>query len=465
MTVQPLTATDMAAFVLAVLALLYGAMWLRDREPGMSWLSFSFALAAVWYGGSEQYLPTGAYIEAGQRGMASVILLSTMTMTIGLMRYLGPLTRLRRSVLYVLLAPGALVLAGYIAGVPMLRSLSNAAAVLGYVGCAVMAFRAARHEPGAGHAIIGVAVLAIPMILPALLLAKVELRYLRYLGVLPVLFFGLTLLTVSLLRRRRALEAEVRRRAAVEAELTQLNATLEQRVADRTADLGQLVGGLESFNRSVSHDLRGPLGGIEGLARMAHEALEENGDPSVARRVLPAIAAQAETSTRLVGALLDLARVGDAALQRRRVSLDALVREVLEQLAAAQPMQALPEVRFDGLPQVEGDPDLLRPVLTNLIGNAIKFSRERAEPRIEVSAEQRGREHVVRVADNGAGFDAAAAQQIFEPFRRLHGRRFEGSGVGLSIVRRAVERHGGRVWAEAAPGQGAQFYFTLPLAA
>nr|WP_246312302.1 HAMP domain-containing sensor histidine kinase [Aquabacterium terrae] len=461
-----MTATDMAAFVLAVLAVLYGAMWVRDREPGMPWLCVSFALAAVWYAGSEQHLPTGAYIvEPAQRATAAVILLSTMTMTIGLVRYLGRLTRLRRAVLALLLLPGALVLVGYMGGVPVLRSVSNAAAVLGYAGCALMAFRAARREPGAGHGIIGIAVLMIPVILALLVALKADLRMLRYLGVLPVLFFGLTLLTVSLLRRRRALEAEVRRRALAEAELMQLNATLEQRVAERTFDLAQLVGGLESFNRSISHDLRGPLGGIEGLARLAHEALEDKGDVSVARRVLPAIAAQAETSTRLVGALLDLARVGDIVLQRRRFSLDTIVREVIEQLAAAQPTQALPAIELGTLPQVDGDPDLLRPVLTNLISNAIKFSREQPAPRIEVTAELRGGEHVVRVADNGAGFDSSAAQQIFEPFRRLHGRRFEGTGVGLSIVRRAVERHGGRVWAQAAPGQGATFYFSLPLAA
>ena len=461
MPAQPFSGTDVAAMVLGVLAALYAALWIRDRERGMAWLALSFALASAWYAASELHMPTGPRIEEGQFGWALVILSASMTMTIGVMQYLAPLNRVRKLVLGVLLLPGVVLFGLFVLGVPMLRSVANGAALLGYLGSSMMAFRTARQEPGAGHGFIGAALLAVPGCLILLLSLHAEIRLLRYWGVLPVLFFGLTLLTVSLLRRRRALEVEVERRAIAEAQLMRLNATLEQRVADRTADLQQLVGGLESFNRSVSHDLRGPLGGIEGLAQLALDGLHQ-GDTSVAKKALPAIAAQAQTSHRLVDALLQLARVSDATLHRASVDLPALVQEVVTEISLAVPPDGLPVIEVGSLPGAQGDADLLRPVLRNLIGNAIKFSRETAAAKVSVSGSTTADEVVVCVRDNGVGFEAQAATRLFQPFRRLHDGRFEGSGVGLSIVRRAVERHGGRVWAESEPGKGAAFYFSLP---
>jgi signal transduction histidine kinase len=255
---------------------------------------------------------------------------------------------------------------------------------------------------------------------------------------------------------------------AKRAEISALNHDLERRVAERTIDLQEMVSGLESFNRSVSHDLRGPLGGIAGLAQMALQALERN-DDSVARRVLPMIVRQSELSTHMLSSLLTLARVGDATLKRSPVALDGLVREVIDQLALATPDRALPEFVIHDLPTIEADPELLRPAFANLIGNAVKFTAKSAAPRVEIGARhqapdpgQEADQTTIFIKDNGPGFDPAAAQRLFEPFVRLHGVQFEGHGVGLSIVRRAISRHGGRVWADAEPGSGACFYLTLP---
>jgi signal transduction histidine kinase len=276
-----------------------------------------------------------------------------------------------------------------------------------------------------------------------------------------VLVLALTLLTVSLLRRRRALEAEVVRRSAAEAELTALNASLEQVVEQRTTDLRSMVEGLESFNRSVSHDLRGPLGGISGAARLADDALQR-GDDTLARRVLPHIADQAENSTRLVAALLSLAQVGDMALRLQVVDLRRMVTEVVDQLTLEQGGQKMPQIEINPLPQVNADPELLQRVLVNLIGNAIKFTRNGDPGLIEIGATRTSAEIEVFVRDDGVGFESDAAAKLFTPFARLHGAGFAGHGVGLSIVRRAVERHGGRVWAESELGQGAVFRFSLP---
>jgi signal transduction histidine kinase len=164
-----------------------------------------------------------------------------------------------------------------------------------------------------------------------------------------------------------------------------------------------------------------------------------------------------------MAALLSLARMGDAALQRQAVDLRRLVHQVVDQLRLEQGDRPMPQIEVaPELPSVNADPELLRPVLANLIGNAIKFTRDAGAGRVQVDATSTADGVTVDVRDNGVGFDAEAAQRLFTPFVRLHEGQFDGHGVGLSIVRRAVERHGGRVWAESQPGQGAVFSFSLP---
>ena len=229
----------------------------------------------------------------------------------------------------------------------------------------------------------------------------------------------------------------------------------------RTADLHDIIGGLESFNRSVSHDLRGPLGGIEGAAQLAADAVAR-GELGTARTLLLAIGQQAQTSRELVQSLLELARVGDSRLDRAPVSLAALADEAIEDIRRQAGGRSLPIFERQALPTVQADAGLLKPVLHNLIGNACKFSEGQPTPRVEIGSDCRDHQLRVWVRDNGVGFRPEQAEALFQPFQRLHGREFTGHGVGLSIVRRAVERHGGTVWAEARPGQGACFYFTLP---
>ncbi len=450
----------MAAFVFGLLAVLYAALWWRDRERGMSWLAASFALMAVVFANNERHMPQTPYVTFPV--WSSVILSSIMMMTVGLVDYLSMPPRWRRVLLPCLLAPSVGLMACYALGVPVLRSASNVAGTVPYLGSAGLAFWAARHERGAGHALVGLALLSIPAVGIGAVLMGLDAVVIRYYGALPLMFFGLTLLTTSLLRRRRALEAEVSRRARAERALITLNMSLEEQVAQRTADLQGMVAGLESFNRSVSHDLRGPLGGIAGTARLALEGLQR-GDAAPALRMLPAIIDQAEISTQLVASLLELARVGDARLQRRRVDLRAVVDAAVRQIALTDPSRPMPALHVGALPEVQADAELLRPVFVNLIGNARKFAATRNDARIDIGASSDADGVTVFVRDNGVGFDSHAARRLFQPFVRLHGPRFEGTGVGLSIVRRAVERHGGRVWAQAEPERGACFYFTLPV--
>lgn len=237
------------------------------------------------------------------------------------------------------------------------------------------------------------------------------------------------------------------------------NETLEQRVESRTAQLREIIGGLESFNRTVSHDLRGPLGGIAGASRKAAEYLG-SGQGERAAQMLELIARSAERTEHLVNALLALARASETDLHRQRVDTQALVREVVDQLAqpAGRPPVA---VAIGELPEVDADPTLLRQVFVNLIGNAVKFASAGSSPQVEVGATLEQGRVVFFVRDNGVGFSSEQAERLFHPFQRLHGARYEGFGLGLSIVKRIVERHQGHIRAEGRPGQGASFHFSV----
>jgi signal transduction histidine kinase len=388
-----------------------------------------------------------------------------MALALGLVDYLEVPARWRRLAQAATLLPTAVYAVMIcVIGLTELRiprSIAQLPIAVTFLSMGALALWADRRERGAGHAMVGITLLAMPVVGFVLAALRADSVALRIFAFGPLIVLALTLLTVSLLRRRRALEEEVARRQAAEAELTRLNASLEMTVAERTADLHELIDGLESFNRSVSHDLRGSLGGIAGVARLSIDALEQ-GDDAYARRSLVLIAEQAESSTRLMAALLSLARVGDSALRRESVDLARLIDEVVRQLDRERDGGLPPIEVAPALPVARADPDLLRLVFANLLGNAVKFTRDAPAPRIEVDA--RSTEHGVEVSvgDNGVGFDAAVAAQLFRPFVRLHGARFEGHGLGLSIVRRVIERHGGRVHAEPRPGGGALFRFSLP---
>jgi signal transduction histidine kinase/CheY-like chemotaxis protein len=259
------------------------------------------------------------------------------------------------------------------------------------------------------------------------------------------------------------LEIEVEERKRVAQHLLVANDSLEQRVGQRTAELRDVIDGLESFNRSVSHDLRGPLGGIAGAARLAQEFVATNqGDR--AAHFMRIIADQAAATGQLVDALLTLARASDATLVRERFDMTSLAGDVIASLQQTLPALQLPIV-VETLTEIDADRKLVHQVLVNLIGNAMKFTADAPRPEIRVGVTGTSEKPVFFVRDNGVGFDADQAKRLFKPFHRLHGRRFEGSGVGLSIVKRIVDHHGGRVWAESTAGQGSTFYFSLSAAA
>ena len=239
------------------------------------------------------------------------------------------------------------------------------------------------------------------------------------------------------------------------------HAVLEQLLCERTRELEAAHAELDAFAYSVSHDLRAPLRTIDGFARVLEEDLAGQVDEE-SKDALQRVRAAASKMGELIDDLLKLSRVSRSELALEPVDLGKLARGIADELAASAPGRS---VVFDIAPEltVRGDRRLLVMLLEHLLKNAWKFTSAHATARIEVGVAHAGAEPVYFVRDDGAGFDPADAKRLFAPFQRLHGvAEFPGTGIGLAIVRRIVQRHGGRAWAEGAVEKGATFHFTLP---
>jgi PAS domain S-box-containing protein len=240
-----------------------------------------------------------------------------------------------------------------------------------------------------------------------------------------------------------------------ETKILRLNEELEKHVRD----LAQANAELEVFNSTVSHDLRIPLMAIDGFSRRMAEKCSDTLDEK-GRSYLSMIRASVTRMGKLIEDLLAYSRLGRREMHHSPVSMQEIVASVLNELRTIYPEG---EVLVSPLPECIGDERLLRQVITNLLSNAFKFSKYRAHRIIEVKGWEEADENVYSVTDNGAGFDMQYKDKLFNVFERLHSyQEFEGTGIGLSIVKRIVERHGGRIWAEGKPDEGATFYFSLP---
>ncbi len=245
-------------------------------------------------------------------------------------------------------------------------------------------------------------------------------------------------------------------------EITKVNTELEQRVNERTTELRTLNGELEAFSYSVSHDLRAPLRHMDGFAHLLAEDAQLTGNPT-AQRYLGLITKSAKQMGVLIDDLLSFSKMSRQSIAMQTVQMSAIVSGLVEEAKSAEAGREIIWT-VGSLPEVQGDEAMLRQVWQNLISNAVKYTRGKQPALIEIFAYAEKQETIFIVSDNGAGFDMQYAQRLFGVFQRLHRQdEFEGTGIGLANVRRIVQRHKGRTWAEGKPGQGAKFYFSLPI--
>lgn len=267
-----------------------------------------------------------------------------------------------------------------------------------------------------------------------------------------------------LLRVRNLLRLKVlaSHQKAVHAEIRPINSELEERVLERTQQLDRSNQELEFFSYSVAHDLRGPLTSLAGFSGLLASEIALSQPTERAQHCITRIQANVAHMGRLVDGLLSMAKIGRKALQRQSVDLSALAETAISTCRERQPGQAV-QVEIESDLVVQADPTLLQAVLDNLLGNEWKFSSRQEQAKIEFRCEKiDGLARVFSVSDNGVGFDMAHADKLFTAFQSLHSPSdFPSVGVGLATVRKVIELHGGTIWAKAALGQGATFYFTL----
>ena len=266
---------------------------------------------------------------------------------------------------------------------------------------------------------------------------------------------------VSLVRVDADLRESIDETEREETEIRELRGALETRVTERTATLQETIEELETFNYSVSHDLRSPIGAVINFAAILEHDYGDQLDES-AKDCLDRISASAKVAVSLMDGLLAFSRSGREEIHKVSVDMRDLVEGVRDDLSAADASAGI-AIQIGELPDAYADPAMIRRVFTNLISNALKFARKGESPSVDVAGYAQAGEMVYFVRDQGVGFDMRYAQKLFGVFERLHSsEEFAGHGIGLAIVSRLVRRHGGRVWAQGAVGKGATFLFSLP---
>ena len=483
---EPYAAADLIGGVLLFLAAVYAFLWRRDRDPGIGWFAISWMFVGVWFSGS-RFFDNGTSIYYVPTPWTVLLFACFAPLSLGLIDYVQPPAHLRRRWQVLLLATSLafwVIPVGTLLGLFQIRrSVGNLPLMLWYMALGGVAYWAGRREPGAGHRFVAATLWSVPVLTAGLAIAHVERPVLRYYAILPIIVLALTLLTATLLRRRRSLEAEVARRAAAETEILQLNAELATRVealvAERTAALSAAARAAEgashaksSFLANMSHEIRTPMNAIMGMTDLA---LRSPDLPPRVSSYLGKIGGAAESLLNIINDILDFSKIesGKLDIQTGEFALHDVLDKVTNLVAQNASRKGL-EFLLSTAPGVPrrllGDPLRLGQVLLNLCSNAIKFTEQGEIVVVTIRAEAPAEDGRVTlrfaVRDTGIGMDEHQLARLFQPFDQLDGsitRKYGGTGLGLAICKQLVEMMGGEIGVRSTPGRGSEFHFTLPL--
>ena len=484
---QPFLPSDVVGVVFALFAAVYAFLWQRDRDPSIGWFALTWAITGVWFAATPyQHLQDATYFV--QDWWTLLVFAVFVTLTLGLVDYVEAPPAIRPRLLAIVLTAGSLYwiipLLVAFTGLEVRRSIANLPIGLWYLALGGVAWWAARREPGAGHRLVALALWAVPVVTVVLALFHVEAPVLRFYAVIPFIVLALTLLTATMLRRRRALEGEVRRRADAEASIARINAELAARVdglvADRTAALSLAKQAAEaaseaksSFLANMSHEIRTPMNAIMGMTDLA---LRSPDLPPCVSSYLGKIGGAAESLLNIINDILDFSKiesgkldiqVGEFALQEVMDKVTALAA----QLASRKGLEFLLSTSAGVPRRLMGDPLRLGQVLLNLCGNAVKFTEQGEIVVVTIKAEDTQPDRTTlrfTVRDTGIGMDADQLGRLFQPFDQLDAsitRKYGGTGLGLAISKQLVEMMGGTIGVRSTAGRGSEFFFTLPFGA
>jgi signal transduction histidine kinase len=466
----PYSSPLILGLVFLILALMFAEVKRRTEDQYFFWLGLGMFLCAIAWGTTDLQNTGKLYVDWQWWWAQPIFSFGVVCLSIGIIEYL-PLPAATRIILKRVSVVPPII---YLIVVTVLlwlefkiiRAYAVWALIPSITVIAIASFQAEKVEPDKGHRLLGLLILCTPILTIAFPIFGLTTAVLRFWTAVPLIILSVTILAASLLRDRDVIKKSLDQLYAAETQLIALNKDLETRVEDRTALLNEIIADLESFNRNVSHDIRGPLGSIGLAAYLAQQQLNK-GQLEQAKVQLQSISDQVNASQNLVNAMLNLATPVETKQRMVEVDLTSVVQERVDQARATlkrkHPEAPIPQFLVGNMGKLYSDPALLRIVLDNLIDNAIKFNLFNPKLRISIAQDTHLNEPCMYVYDNGIGFVNASDQRHFDPFERLTANGLStGHGLGLSIVRRAVQRLGGKIWSKAAPENGAVFYFTLP---
>ena len=470
------TPNDLFGLIFLIMSGLFALTYRRLGTTYFLWVSLSMLCASVAWGTTEYQNPGYPYINWAWWWAQPFFVGTIVFLSLGLLAYLPLEPRWRNRLLWpiafiplVYLVAGTILL---ISGVQMVRVLAVWGVLPPFFAIAIGALNSERKEPWMGHGLIGLAILSIPVFTMVVSMLGFHTAVLRMWTGIPLVFISLMMLVISLMREQMLLNQEIEKRSKAEGRLQESNSTLERRVVERTLDLQDVIANLETFNRNISHDLRGPLGSIDVLSYLAEQMLAK-GNLEGTKEQLQQINQLVRSSHATLEGLLTLARKAEEGVVRENTDIAKVVESSIREVFLSQGLSVgashAPKIVVKSVGEFHTDSKLLRIVLVNLLNNAVKFNRHLPELTITVGrddtlAKQAGMNgHAcLYVNDNGVGFDLDAGADPFSPFQRMSSHTSaSGNGLGLNIVKKVVHRQGGMIWLKSAVNRGTTVFFTL----